>query len=155
MSTAKGGKEAEGRRLWKKAWGFNLFPMFISPPGDKPCAIKKHQPLPPVGRTAAPRKTIEGQNEKDKKMCRHLSKNRRGPIYMRVFALESHIHEDIPQTHRVRNSVWCTLHTCGIKSPSQRQTYLNKKKANIFGLSCHGESFSSGNENASLELSSY
>ncbi len=34
------GKEDEGRRLWKKAWGFNLFPMFISPPGDKPCAIK-------------------------------------------------------------------------------------------------------------------
>ncbi len=33
------GKEDEGRRLWKKAWGFNLFPMFISPPGDKPCAI--------------------------------------------------------------------------------------------------------------------
>lgn len=34
------GKEDEGWRLWKKAWGFNLFPMFISPPGDKPCAIK-------------------------------------------------------------------------------------------------------------------
>lgn len=34
------GKEDEGRRLWMKAWGFNLFPMFISPPGDKPCAIK-------------------------------------------------------------------------------------------------------------------
>lgn len=33
-------KEDEGKRLWKKAWGFNLFPMFISPPGDKPCAIK-------------------------------------------------------------------------------------------------------------------
>lgn len=33
-------KEDEGERLWKKAWGFNLFPMFISPPGDKPCAIK-------------------------------------------------------------------------------------------------------------------
>ncbi|CAB1423129.1 unnamed protein product [Pleuronectes platessa] len=38
--SAISGKEDEGRRLWKKAWGFNLFPMFISPPGDKPCAIK-------------------------------------------------------------------------------------------------------------------
>lgn len=35
-SKAKGD---EGERFWKKAWGFNLFPMFISPPGDKPCAI--------------------------------------------------------------------------------------------------------------------
>jgi len=34
------GKKDEGRRLWKKACGFNLFPVFISPPGDKPCAIK-------------------------------------------------------------------------------------------------------------------
>lgn len=33
-------KEDEDKRLWKKAWGFNLFPVFISPPGDKPCAIK-------------------------------------------------------------------------------------------------------------------
>lgn len=33
-------KEDGGKRLWKKAWGFNLFPMFISPLGDKPCAIK-------------------------------------------------------------------------------------------------------------------
>lgn len=33
-------KEDGGKRLCKKAWGFNLFPVFISPLGDKPCAIK-------------------------------------------------------------------------------------------------------------------
>lgn len=109
--------------------------MFISPPGDKPCAIKN---VPLFGGAAAPPKALEGQNEKDK--------YKGGKSFLRRVNLF--------QQRRHRKAIAIGIPILDVWWQHIYIGSLTFVSTNIWQGVCR-ESLSSGNENAGLELSSY
>lgn len=154
-------KQDEGRRLWKKAWGFNLFPMFISPPGDKPYAIKNIS----YSHCFAVRPHL-WRHLKDKMKeatfmweAARLCKLKMQLFYSCLCIEEMYWFEIFNwklDCNQIGRAVRVYAFTQSVQSPSWgKLTYLNKNEKTYFWPQLHGKPVSSGNENASLELSSY